>query len=100
MERLNRYDRATVALWTRSHAEMGRRSADGLLAEVAVHALLSGLRRHAEPSDLFDCYEADAAADFALMRSLLTNGPGSELLWRVRDAAFYLRWLELMGGGG
>ena len=100
MERLNRYDRATVALWTRSHAEMARPSADGLLAEVAVHALLSGLRRHAEPSDLFDSYEADAAVDFTLIRSLLKNGPGSESLWRVRDAAFYLRWLELTGSGG
>ncbi len=99
MERLNRYDRATVALWSRSHAEMGRR-ADGPLAEVAVHALLAGLRRCARPLDLFASYESDAAADFILIGSLLPHGSGSDLLWRVRESAFYLRWLELTQGNG
>ena len=95
---MNRYDRATVALWARSHAELAKRPEDhGALAEVAVHAVLAGLRRCAESSALFTCYEADAAADFALIASLLPGGSASELLWRVRDAAFYLRWLELTG---
>ena len=99
MERLSRYDRATVALWTRSHAEMARRPADNPLAEAAVHALLARLRQWAERSDLFACYEADAAADFALIGSLLLHGSGSDLAWRVRETAFYLRWLELTDGG-
>ncbi len=100
MEGLNRYDRATVALWARSHAELRSRPGHGPLAEMAVHAVLAGLRRCGEPSALFGCYEADAAADFALIGSLLPGGSASELFWRVRDAAFYLRWLELTGGAG
>ena len=99
MEGLNRYDRATVALWARSHAELSRRPSHDPLTEVAVHALLAGLRRCAKSSALFTCYEADAAADFALIGSLLPGGSASELLWRVRDAAFYLRWLELTRSG-
>ena len=98
MEGLNRYDRATVALWARSHAELSKRPGHGPLPEVAVHALLAGLRRCPGPPALFACYEADAAADFALIGSLLPGGSGSEALWRVRDSAFYLRWLELTKG--
>ena len=99
MEGLNRYDRATVALWARSRAEFSNRPGYGPLAEVAVHALLSGLRRCPEPPALLACYEAEAVADFALIGSLLPGGSTSELLWRVRDTAFYLRWLELTNGG-
>lgn len=98
MEGLNRYDRATVALWARSHTELSKGSGNGPLPEVAVHALLSGLRRCPEPVALFACYEADAAADFAVIGSLLPGGSASEQLWRVRDSAFYLRWLELTDG--
>ena len=101
LESLTRYERATVALWARSHAELLRlkRRSDGPLAEASVHALLARLRRCGEPSGLFACYEADAAADFALIGSLVPGACGSESLWRVRDAAFYLRWLELAGTG-
>ena len=34
-------------------------------------------------------------ADFALIRSVLTEEPPEEMLWRLRDAAFHLRLLEL-----
>ncbi len=99
MEGLNRYDRATVALWARSHAELFKRPGRDPLAEVAVHAVLAGLRsRCTEPTALFASYDADAAADFALIGSLLPGTYASELLWRVRDSAFHLRWLELTGG--
>ena len=100
LEGLNRYDRATVALWSRSHAKLARRSGQSCLAEAAVHAVLAGLRRCPEPAALFARYEADAAADFALIGSLLRGEPESEPFWRVRDAAFYLRWLELAGREG
>ena len=99
MEGLNRYDRATVALWARSHTELSKRSGNGPIPEVAVHATLAGLRsRCTEATALFTCYEADAAADFALIGSLLPGTYASELLWQVRDAAFHLHWLELTGG--
>lgn len=97
LEELTRYDRATVALWERSHAELSRGPGREPMVEVAVHALLSRLRLRAEPSTIVACYEADAGSEFALIGSLLPGGVASELLWRVRDAAFHLRWLELGG---
>lgn len=100
LEGLNRYDRATVALWSRSHAELARRSGQTCLAEAAVHAVLAGLRRCAEPGTLLARYEAEAAADFALIGSLVAGKPSDELFWRVRDAAYHLRWRELTAGCG
>lgn len=98
MDQLNRYDRATVGLWTRSHAEVMQRTNRSHLVEAAAHALLAGLRRCATVTALFARYEADAPADFALIGSLLPDGPPDELLWRARDTAFFLRWRELTGG--
>ena len=37
----------------------------------------------------------DTGADLALIASLLLGDPAVGLLWRVRDAAYYLRWREL-----
>lgn len=100
MEELNRYNRATVALWSRSHAELARQIGQRYLADAAVHAVLAGLRRCADARALFARYEAEAGADFALIGSLLPGDAGVELLWRLRDAAFYLRWTELTGDPG
>jgi hypothetical protein len=44
---------------------------------------------------LFPCYEADTGADLALIASLVLGDPAAGLPWRVRDAAYYLRWREL-----
>lgn len=93
---LSPYDRATVNLWARSHAELRRHADHAHLTEAAVHAVLAGLRRYSEPSALFHAYEADAAADLALIRSVVTGRLSDEALWRMRDAAFHLRWLELV----
>ena len=49
----------------------------------------------ARPEEIFACYEADTGADLALIASLVLGDPAAELLWRVRDAAYYLRWREL-----
>lgn len=97
MEHLSRYDRATLGLWSRSHAQLAGSSGHVCLAQAATHAVLAGLRRCTALQALFARYEADAAADFALIGSLLER-PSDELRWRVRDAAFYLRWRELTGG--
>jgi len=91
----NRYHRATVALWARSHADLARQAGCAPLAEAAIHAVLSRLRCCADPSALFACYEADTGADLALVASLVLGDRAAELLWRVRDAAYYLRWREL-----
>jgi hypothetical protein len=65
------------------------------------------LRRCADPAALFARYAADAKADFALIDSLVPALPATtqdaghgidgndERRFQVRDAAFYLRWLEL-----
>ncbi len=103
MEHLSRYHRVTVGLWARSHAELGRPKGQTCLAEAAVHALLVKLRRCADAGALLARYEADAAADFALIGSLVAGKTSDELHWRVRDAAYHLRWRELTAdedGGG
>jgi hypothetical protein len=98
MEHLSRYDRATVGLWSRSHTELAPAGGRSCLAQAAAHAVLAGLRRCTDVPTLLARYEAGAAADFALIRSLL-EAPTDEALWRARDAAFYLRWRELAGAG-
>ena len=97
MAPLHYYERVTVAFWSRSHTELARRPGETMLADAAVHAVLAGLRRYTEPPALLTGYEADAAADFVLIRSLLPDS-SADMLWRVRAAAFYLRWLELNRG--
>jgi len=94
LEHLSPYDRATVNLWARSYAELSRHPTHGPLIEAAVHAILAGLRQYHQPPSLFAAYETNVAADFALIRSLLPGLLADEMLWRVRDAAFHLRWIE------
>lgn len=95
VEELSPYDRATVRLWGRSYHELFGRPDHGHLIEAAVHAVLAGLRREVEPEALFAAYEREAAADFALIRSLLPDQSQEESVWMIRDAAFHLRWIEL-----
>jgi len=99
LEHLSPYDRATVNLWARSYAELSRHPTHGPLIEAAVHAVLAGLRQYHQPPSLFAAYETNAAADFALIRSLLPCLLADEMLWKVRDAAFHLRWIESTGSG-
>ena len=95
VEDLSPYDRATVGLWTRSHREVFQGSGNAWETEAAAHAVLSRLRTCRERRQLLDRYETDAVADFALIRSVLTQEPPQETLWLLRDAGFHLRWLEL-----
>jgi hypothetical protein len=114
LEQLSRYDRATVGLWARSHAELARSSGAGpeardrdWLVEAAVHAVLAGLRDCGRPGDLLSRYEADAAGDLALVGSLVGSprgfagepGEPADIPYRVREAAFHLRWRELTATG-
>lgn len=97
MEQLSRYDQVTVALWRRSSLALGRDGQDPCLRGAAVHALLARLRGVTAPRALLAAYEVTTAGDFALIASLLPGDVESELFWRVRDAAFHLRWCELTG---
>ena len=94
MDHLKPYDRATVGLWLRSHTQLVCEAGRNCLVEAATHAVLSGLRHRPTASELLACYGTDAAGDLALIGSLLPDAL-VEACWRVRDAAFYLRWLEL-----
>jgi hypothetical protein len=94
MDHLKPYDRATVGLWVRSHTQLMDETGCNCMVGAATHAVLAGLRHQSTPSALLACYGTDAAADLALIGSLLPDAL-AEACWRVRDAAFYLRWLEL-----
>lgn len=94
MDYLKPYDRATVGLWLRSHTELTNETGSNLMVGAATHAVLAGLRRRPTPAELLACYGSDAAADLAMIGSLLPDA-FAEACWRVRDSAFYLRWLEL-----
>jgi hypothetical protein len=93
---LSRYDQATHALWSRGHAALrAGPTPDEPMAQAAVHAMLAGLRTCHDGPTLFRRYELHAAADFALVGSLLPGSIETEQRWELRDAAFYLRWQEL-----
>ena len=94
---LTAYQRVTVSLWRRCHTELALPPVRTAFVEAAMHAVLPLLRAANGPAALFGRYETDTLADFALLGSLLPDGPPEELLWQVRDAAFYLRWRELGG---
>lgn len=100
MEDLSPYDRATLGLWRRSYTLLTEQQEDRQLVEAAMHAVLAGLRRWSRPAELFTAYEEGTAADFALVRSVLPADASEELLWRIREAAFYLRYLELTPSSG
>jgi hypothetical protein len=100
MDELSPYDRATVNLWRRNYLALTEQPEHRQLAEAAMHAVLAGLRRWQDSHTLFAAYDSDTAADFTLVRSLLSPGIREEMLWRVREAAFYLRWLEITEHAG
>jgi hypothetical protein len=135
VDQLCHYDRVTLRLWAHGHAHVAGPAspppaqrppaaappgpsgppgppAPRWLAQAAAHAVLAGLRRCASLTDLLARYET-APGDLALVRSLLPDAPAPDApdpvddpAWRVRDAAFYLRWQELLAapapgpGGG
>jgi hypothetical protein len=100
VEDLSPYDRATLGLWRRSYTLLTGQLEDRQLVEAAMHAVLARLRCWSLPAELFIAYEEGTAADFTLARSVLPADASEELLWRVREAAFYLRYLELAPSSG
>lgn len=99
VEDLSPHDRATLGLWTRSYQQVLQGATRVWATEAAAHAILARLRQISDQWQLFARYEIDAPADFALIRSVLPEAVPEETLWRVRDAAFYLRWRELTREG-
>jgi hypothetical protein len=97
MDGLSRYERATVGLWARAHAELTAPAGRGWLALAAAHAVLARLRRLPEPAGLLAAYAADPAPDLALAASVVPGPPDEGRLRLIRDAAFHLRWREIAG---
>ena len=100
MDPLSSPGQGTAARWARCYQALPFQTGTRWSLDSAVHALLARLRRCLSASDLFHAYETEAAGDFSLIGSLLEHYPRPELLWCVRDAAYYLRWLELTGTAG
>ena len=98
MEPLSRYDQATVSRWARSHHELQAQRQDRWLADAAVHAILARLRPCCTVPALLRAYDQDGADEFSLIGSVLPPYPRPETLWCIREAAFYLRCLELTAG--
>ena len=62
-----------------------------------MHAVLTGLRRKEDTAALFHCYDADTAAEIELVKSIMPEGTDEHSLHDIRDAAFWIRWLQLTG---
>jgi hypothetical protein len=91
MDYLKPYDRATVGLWLRNHTQVTNEVGCNVMVGAATHAVLTGLRRHLNPTSLLAAYGSDAAADLALIGSLLPDAlavsrpefPGGLCYWEL-----------------
>jgi hypothetical protein len=99
-ERLIRVQQLTLNTWRLAAAKLQRQPhPENALEQAAVHALLATLRDVRRPLDLF-VRHAQAAPDFAFIRSLVEERPRDEdLAYDVLDMAFLLRWNELVADG-
>ena len=99
-ERLTRVQQLTLNTWRLAAAKLERQlHPENALEQAAVHALLAILRDVRRPLELF-LRHAQAAPDFAFIRSLVEERPRDEdLAYDVLDMAFLLRWNELVADG-
>ena len=99
-ERLTRVQQLTLNTWRLAAAKLQRQLHPGnALEQAAVHALLAILRDVRLPLELF-LRHAQAAPDFAFIRSLVEERPRDEdLAYDVLDMAFLLSWNELVADG-
>jgi len=86
-----------LALWASRHAAVvAQGTARSALVDVAVALVLDQLRACLDGPALLERYQ-DHRRDRELLEHLL---PATRMSWYdVRDAAFYLRWIELVSGG-
>jgi hypothetical protein len=66
-----------------------------VLERASLHAVLASLRDLNQPSDLFR-HHAEAYAEFSLILSVVPVERQSALAYDILDAAFLLRWNELV----
>ena len=96
---LNRVQQLTLNTWRLAAAKLARvLDPCSLLDRAAVHAILGSLRDIDQPLALFRRH-AEADPEFALIGSLVRATPHEELAYDLLDAAFLLRWNELVADG-
>jgi hypothetical protein len=66
-----------------------------ILERAALHAVLASLRDLNKPSELFR-HHTQAYAEFSLILSVVRAEHQSALAYDILDAAFLLRWNELV----
>ena len=98
-QRLNRTQQLTLNTWRLAVRKLERTVEPSAIFEhVAVHVVLALLRQIDEPIALF-ARHAVADPELALVQSLVGGGAGASLDFDVLDAAFLLRWNELVADG-
>jgi hypothetical protein len=99
IQRLSRVQQLTLTTWRLAAARL-ERSVDpcAVLEQAALHAVLGALRNVDQPLALF-ARHATADAEVALVQSLVQDQPRSDLVYDILDAAFLLRWNELVANG-
>lgn len=98
MSKEGRYHEYTRAVWWRDYETYERSPAERRnVAAPAIDALLAELRRCASEEELHRRYwePGDWPAD--VLREHLPSDPGLEALLELEDAAFWLRYRELVG---
>jgi len=100
IRRLNRVQQLTLNTWRLAAAKVERvLDPLSILEHAALHAVISALREVNQPFDLFD-HHATADAELALISSLIGPAGRADLAFDILDAAYLVRWSELVAGGG
>ena len=95
-ERLSPLQQLTLNTWRLAALRLNHMLTPwSVLEQAAVHAVLGTLRDVDVPLGLF-ARHATAHAEVALVQSLVEAEPLSDLAYDILDAAFLLRWNELV----
>ena len=98
-QRLTRVQQLTLNTWRLAAAKLDRVLEPCSVLEVAaVHATLGALRDVQAPLDLFRRHSV-AQPEFALIESLVRATQRDDLAYDILDAAFLMRWNELVADG-
>jgi hypothetical protein len=97
---LDRIEQLTLNTWRLAAAKLERvLDSTALLEHAAVYATLAALRDVDHPLLLFRRH-AGAEREYALITSLIHATDETDLRYDILDAAFLLRWNELVAQGG
>jgi hypothetical protein len=96
IRRLNRVEQLTLNSWRLAAAKVARVvDPFAILEHAALHTVISALREVDQPLALFD-HHAAADAELALISSLIGPAGRADLAYDILDAAYLVRWSELV----